>query len=103
MLPAPAHTHGSLIVAYILAILTLVLHAVDTFTQHRTVQKRSKKYLVARVLFLVVFFLGDVGLICFIEVDRSGQGTWWVPALWVLLQSSMLLGLSLEVSAALIP
>lgn len=95
----PVHTHGSLIIAYTIAILILILNTVDRVIQYRT---REKRYLPARVLHLVVILFLDVGLISFIEVDRSEEGTRWVPAMWVLIQFSMLLEMSLEVSTAAI-
>lgn len=98
MLPVPSD--DSLTVAYILAILTFVLQTVDTVTQYCTRRKRSS-YLPARIMLLVVIFVADVGLIIFIAVDKSKEeGARWVPAIWVLVQLSMLLGVYLEVSVA---
>ena len=95
----------SLVATYVFALFTVFIHAIDTVLHIIPVpaQNRSIKYLLVRILPLTVILLGDVGLICFIEIDRSREGTWWLLALWVLLEFSILFGLSLEVSAAFIP
>jgi len=85
------------VIAYIFAFLSLLLLALDTGIQWCTVQGRSRKYLVIRVPLLAVILLGDIGLIGFIEVYRSMRRPDWLPALWVLLESSILLSLSIGV------
>jgi hypothetical protein len=85
------------VIAYIFAILSLLLLTLDTSIQWCTVQGRSRKYLVMRVPLLAIILVEDIGLIGFIEVYRSRQRTGWLPALWILLESSILLNLSIGV------
>jgi uncharacterized membrane protein YidH (DUF202 family) len=84
------------VVAYIFAILTLLLHAADTTIQWRT-SAGSKKYLSAWIIILVIILSVEVGLLRYIELERSKQRNGYLPALWALLELSTLLSLSIEV------
>jgi len=52
------HAPDSPVVAYVFAILTVFVYADDTVIQCLAVQKRSKKYLLARIQSLAVRSLG---------------------------------------------
>jgi uncharacterized membrane protein len=85
------------IIAYVFSIIGLLLLAVDTSFQWRTVQERSTKYLLVKIPFLVAICLCEVCLVFFIEHQMVNKGTAWSPALWALAGFSMLLSLSVEV------
>lgn len=64
------------VIVYVFTILSLLLFAVDKFFQWRTVQERSKKYLIfLHGTILGVVLLSDGSLICYIELALFKQRT----------------------------
>ncbi|KAF8847843.1 hypothetical protein BDZ45DRAFT_307746 [Acephala macrosclerotiorum] len=87
---------NNLAATYVFAILALLPNILDTGLQWFTVQQRAWKYLLTRGLPLAIILFIDIGLIVFIENYRSRQRTEWLLALWILLELSILLNLSVE-------
>ena len=83
------------VVAYAFAFLTLLLHAADTTIQWRT-NPKSKRCLSVRIIILLLILSVEIGLCCYIELERSRQRMEYLPALWGLMELSTLLGLSIE-------
>lgn len=91
-------TRGNLLIAYVVGFLILVLCAVDMAVQHRRFHGRRSIYSFAPNLHLVPFFLAHVGLVSFIEVSISKNGTGWEQATLAVVQVSSLQAMVLEVS-----
>jgi hypothetical protein len=84
------------IITFTFSIIAWLLHVVDTFFQWRTVHEKSKKYLKMKVPLLMTVIAVEIFLIAYIECDIKSERTTWLPALWALICSSMLLSLAVE-------